>query len=213
MHQITKYIEKNIEKNNIFDILKKTQSNTMGYLALCSYSYPLLYIDYSTPNILYIIFIFYMADLISGMLHIFLDNYKGDNPYILPHAKGFMHHHEDPREFTTRPISLVLTETSIGVILFNIINCYFIDMYFLLFTFLVHIVQLSHYQAHCINHNTLSPNISKILKYLQRYYLILPTKVHSKHHETFDNNFCILNGWANPLLNNLYKISETYTGK
>ena len=30
---------------------------------------------------------------------------------------------------------------------------------------------------------------------------MLHPSVHRKHHETFDCNFCIFNGWANGLLN------------
>ncbi len=191
---------------SIFNILKKTQSNTLGYIGVVSYYYPLMNIHYDKLWIPNVIFTLYVADLFSGLLHIFLDNYKGTNEYIVPHAIGFQNHHNDPYEFTTRPVYIVLTETSMGVILCNFINSFYLNMYFLLFTFLVHIVQLSHYQAHCINHNTFSPKVSKVIKQLQKYYVILPSKVHSKHHETFDNNFCILNGWANPLLNQLYKI-------
>ena len=32
-------------------------------------------------------------------------------------------------------------------------------------------------------------------------------QVHRKHHQTFDTNFCIFNGWANPLLNALFRLA------
>ena len=32
-------------------------------------------------------------------------------------------------------------------------------------------------------------------------------QVHRRHHQTFDTNFCIFNGWANPPLNTLFRLA------
>ena len=40
---------------------------------------------------------------------------------------------------------------------------------------------------------------------LQDCRLLLHPSVHRKHHETFDCNFCIFNGWANPPLNAAFR--------
>ena len=190
----------------VFDIFKETHSNKLAYLTISSYAYPVYFIHYTDVSIINLLLLVYLTDFISGLLHIFLDDYTGDNSYIKPHAKGFQNHHADPKEFTQRPIFTVFTEPGHSVILFNLINSYFLNFYFLLFTGLVNIVQLSHYQAHCINHKTFSKPIAYCFITLQKYGLILSTESHSKHHQTFDNNFCILTGWANPVLNKLYRL-------
>jgi len=191
------------------NILKETHSYELGYLAIMSYAYPVYFIDYTNLSIFNLLQLIYISDFVSGLLHIFLDDYKGENPYIKPHALGFQNHHKNPKEFTERPIFTVFTETGQSVLLFNILNSYFLSFYFLIFTGLINIVQLSHYQAHCINHNTFSKPVSDVFIFLQKYGLILSTDSHSKHHQTYDNNFCILTGWANPLLNRYYKLAKS----
>lgn len=197
----------------VLNILKKTQSNTLGYLAIITYLYPILNIQFIYPTFIHILSIVYAVDLTSGLVHVYLDNYNGNNPFIVPHAIGFQNHHTDPREFTTRPVAIILSETSSIVILINLFNFYFLDVYLLLFTFLIHIVQLTHYQAHCINHNTFSEHTNRILKCLQQHHIILSTESHSNHHQTYDNNFCILTGWANPFLNYCYRLCNVDNAK
>lgn len=190
----------------VFNTFKKTHSWNLFYISIILYIYPVLNIKYKYPNFIKLILTYYFVDLLSGIVHIYLDDYKGNNSFILPHARGFQRHHEDPKEFTTRGIIRVLSEPSIAVLFLNLINSYFLNLYFLIFTILVNIVQLTHYQAHCINHKTFGKNTMYIFKFLQYAHIILPTKAHSKHHDTFDNNFCILNGWANPFLNLCYRL-------
>ena len=36
--------------------------------------------------------------------------------------------------------------------------------------------------------------------------MLLTPEAHKRHHEEFDCNFCIFNGWANPLVNQLRKL-------
>jgi hypothetical protein len=51
--------------------------------------------------------------------------------------------------------------------------------------------------------NTHKEDISLLLKYLQKYHIFLNKIQHDLHHETFKQSFCILNGWANFLINPL----------
>jgi len=188
------------------NILKSAHSYELFYLSIISYIYPMYYIKYKYPNIIILLIIFYILDLSSGIVHIYLDNYKGNNTYILPHAQGFQNHHKDPKEFTKRGLIRVFSEPAFFVIILNLINCYFLNFYLLIFTILVNLVQLSHYQAHCITHKSFQKNTTYIFKFLQYLNILLPAVNHSKHHDTYDNNFCIFNGWANPLLNFFYKL-------
>jgi hypothetical protein len=64
-------------------------------------------------------------------------------------------------------------------------------------------MQKLHFLAHARNHGVLQNKTvgGAILCFLQDYGIILSAKEHKRHHEEFDVNFCIVNGWANPLLN------------
>jgi len=177
-------------------------------------STPLQYTELSIEVIL----VMYVVDLLSGILHIFLDTYTGNNIYIIPHAIGFQKHHEDPHEFCTRAIHRVFVEpalpTMVCGLLFLIDGSIFIYsanylLCQLLFMVCMLSVQLTHFQAHCINHSTLNPLATRVLLFFQNIRVILNTKDHRKHHTTFDTNFCIFNGWANPLVNWYYRWSRT----
>ena len=64
-------------------------------------------------------------------------------------------------------------------------------------------MQKFHFLAHARNHGVLTDKdtVGAILCFLQDVGLILSPEEHRRHHEEFDCNFCIANGWANPLLN------------
>jgi len=65
------------------------------------------------------------------------------------------------------------------------------------------LVQATHFAAHRRNHGQLTGVGGTLVSWLQDTGLILHPLTHKRHHETFDCNFCILNGWANPLVNRL----------
>lgn len=70
-----------------------------------------------------------------------------------------------------------------------------------------HFVQWSHFLAHRRVHlgrGSLPPLVAR----LQDMRLLLHPDVHRRHHSTFDNNFCIFNGWANPLLNAGFRVAK-----
>ena len=51
----------------------------------------------------------FVMDLISGLAHMFLDRYDGEDPFIKPLAEDFQRHHDNPGDFA-------ILETNIGVI-------------------------------------------------------------------------------------------------
>ena len=65
------------------------------------------------------------------------------------------------------------------------------------------LVQATHFAAHRRTHGQLKGVGGTIVSWLQDAGLILHPLTHKRHHETFDCNFCILNGWANPIVNRL----------
>ena len=67
-------------------------------------------------------------------------------------------------------------------------------------------VQASHFWAHQRVHLG-AASLPPLVARLQDARLLLHPDVHRKHHQTFDTNFCIFNGWANPLLNALFRLA------
>jgi len=75
------------------------------------------------------------------------------------------------------------------------------------------LMQKTHFGAHARNHGVLTYNTwgGAVICFLQDYGVLLSPAVHKKHHEEFDCNFCIFNGWANPVVNQL-RVAFSWTG-
>jgi hypothetical protein len=65
--------------------------------------------------------------------------------------------------------------------------------------------QYTHFCAHARGRNLIN---SPVLRFMQDHGLIIDAKTHQKHHEVFDCNFCIFNGWANPVVDRLRKLGS-----
>ena len=64
--------------------------------------------------------------------------------------------------------------------------------------------QQTHFLAHARNRGLLKPY--PFIEKLQDWRIILHPDPHQKHHEEFNCNFCILNGWANGLMNKIARL-------
>ena len=69
-------------------------------------------------------------------------------------------------------------------------------------------MQKTHFLAHARNHGVLTKKTlgGWIICTLQDTGFLLSPASHKRHHEEFDCNFCIFNGWANPLVNQIRKL-------
>lgn len=65
--------------------------------------------------------------------------------------------------------------------------------------------QATHFAAHARSRNLIK---NKLVMFMQDYHIILNPAVHKIHHEQFDCEFCILNGWANPAVNAIRKFGS-----
>lgn len=161
----------------------------------------------------------YLTDLGSGLFHIFSDIcYSDTNQNIIDLIKLAEIHHKDPKKtldlkiiehmktasFTPIPFLLVIYNltpfSSKKQLLSHIIFMYSIQM-----------SQITHLLAHKMNHSTCEEKNTipmKFLKTLQDNHIILHPEQHRKHHlsPNKDINFCLLNGWANPLINSVIEI-------
>ena len=170
----------------------------------------------------------YAADVVTGCLHIYLDHRRCDlgDPLDMAAYSFRYDHHAHPLNFlkdsalfpagasdicmsATAPLSLALhayTYYRHGCLPLSLpadspeqLRTLF-AMIVLLFGSLC---QTTHALAHegKIGRNKTFPNTVSLL---QRLHLILPPKTHGQHHwEDHDKNFCIFNGWANPMFNRL----------
>jgi len=70
------------------------------------------------------------------------------------------------------------------------------------------LMQKTHFAAHARNHQVLTGETwgGALVCALQDGGMLLSPACHKKHHEEFDCNFCIFNGWANPVVNRLRKL-------
>lgn len=166
----------------------------------------------------------YLADLITGLLHIYLDHRRCDigDPLDMAAYSFRYDHHALPLNFlkdspffpagasnivssVTTPISLVVHAAAYyhRATLLNDSGC---EMKFLVALMVVifgSMCQTTHALAH-EGRSQRNKTFPKIIAFLQKYHLILPPHVHGRHHQDeHDRNFCIFNGWANPLLNAL----------
>ena len=161
----------------------------------------------------------YFADLHSGLVHIFFDEYEGDNPFLKPIADAFQGHHKSPINLIKKPTIENITDTAITpyniyCLLYNITKFTSKSQIIIQLSFLLgsNFGQITHQLAHFVNHASKKEKKQfkyRITKLLQEYNIIIKTEEHRKHHQTYDTNFCLLNGWANPLLNSIYTFGNT----
>ena len=165
----------------------------------------------------------FLADLISGLIHIISDHVvirKNMNPILRQIINEFHDHHADPGAFCRASNWELLRHTSITplpllTLLLNGLNktpkCIILTQ--IVTYYVAHFSQLPHKCAHYINHATEEEKNTikgKILIFLQKNHLLLSPEEHRSHHisKNYDINFCIVNGWANPLLNYIVKNTD-----
>lgn len=76
------------------------------------------------------------------------------------------------------------------------------SLFGLFFLWLTAISQITHAVAHGKGAQS---KLRKSFKIMQKFNIILSPKNHATHHRHIDRVFCVLNGWANPILNFVFK--------
>ena len=67
--------------------------------------------------------------------------------------------------------------------------------------------QFTHFLAHARGRGLVR---SRVLMKLQDWRIILTHESHQQHHIHFDRNFCILNGWGNPVVDRLRRLGTHF---
>lgn len=143
-----------------------------------------------------------VTDLISGLLHVVLDNPRSlDIGVIRGLAEGFQRHHEKPANIYEMPLyqhlyvmHMPLTFLFLVVLPFQNANMYVV---FLSMVVALHVMQMAHLWAH------LPPErVRRPVRLLQRAGVLLKKEQHDLHHSApFDRDFCIMTGTCNRPLN------------
>jgi hypothetical protein len=133
------------------------------------------------------------------MLHIaFDDDANGKIPIVGFFCREFTVHHEHPRRIC-EPLELCRQACSTIPLMvlwyYQTLYCGTSMVGCKIMCALGFCVTFTHYNAHRATKDS----------WLMRHGLVLRTSEHHAHHATYDRSFCILTGWANPLVDYLFR--------
>jgi len=151
------------------------------------------------------------GDFVSGIVHWAADTYGSEDMRVIGPSlvKPFRLHHVFPRDICTH--GLVETTGNVCILAVPVFVACLYLMWLMpqsgllafsvvCFAF-VAAATVATNQFHKWAHQE---NPSSFARWLQRRRLVLEPQHHKRHHtEPFDVNYCITNGWLNPLLNKL----------
>ena len=151
------------------------------------------------------------GDFISGIVHWAADTYGSEDMRVIGPSlvKPFRLHHIYPRDICTH--GLVETTGNVCILAVPALSLSFYLMWLnpdsVLLAFsvvcfaLMAAATVATNQFHKWAHQE---DPSAFARWLQRRRLVLEPRHHKQHHtQPFDSNYCITNGWLNPLLNKL----------
>lgn len=167
----------------------------------------------------------YFTDLFTGWLHIYLDHRRCDlgDPLDMAAYSFRFDHHAYPNNFfkysaifPSGAANIVSSVTGPITLVFHLLLWLYGGLYHtvkpdstlelklifaMTYIYAGSLCQTTHALAH-EGRSRRNPTFGGLIDALQRWRVILPPKVHGNHHMAeHDTNFCIFNGWANPLLN------------
>ena len=214
--EVNYYLKLDLEnkfKNNfvkIFHILsKKKFANFYFFMSIHIFFLIMSIKKHSKKSNIYLFSTFcisiFLTDLITGIVHIYLDNSKIRYNYsLLDYFRtGFEVHHRYPtwQWITNKNYKpdYEMNTIIIPITIFLILNFKYKNNLLITLTLtLILLAQFFHYSSHAIVHKK---KVYNIIEYLQNLNIILHPDIHKEHHTFYDRNYCILNGWANFLLN------------
>lgn len=159
-------------------------------------------------NLCVLMISFIFCDILSGIVHIYLDNskLKYNNSTIDFYRLGFQIHHDHPLfQLKSYPSFRPYHECNtlfFSAIIISIINIYIFNSLIIHFsTYLLLFMQANHYYCHFDNCKL---KIPYIIKWLHNHNIIVNSTQHKLHHTTYDVNYCLINGCTDPILNYLF---------
>lgn len=182
----------------------------------------------------------YLADMVSGIVHLCLDYEVGGNDDLRRHAEFSI---DDVKEFEkVNPLFLEAKKRdqylwnfhvhhdatypaadsnwelfmqmvvpaapwyllSIALAVLGILPPTF-TRFWLIGVGVAMFTQFTHFAAHARNRGLIK---NRLVCKLQDWHLLLNPETHKSHHIHFDRDFCILNGWANPVVNRIRRLGS-----
>lgn len=152
-----------------------------------------------------------VADVGSGIVHWFWDTWgKSSWPVVGPvFVRPFREHHVDPTDITRHDFIETNGLSAFGCIPLLIAAIIFHVNWLAATSLFVLGTNQAHKWAH-----TEDPH--PVVRFLQKYRLILPPKIHNAHHaKPHMTHYCITHGWCNPLFDRLgvFRVLERYIAR
>ena len=150
-----------------------------------------------------------LADFVSGLIHWFADTYGSENmplfgPWLI---KPFRQHHLYPRDICTHDLVLTIGNScTIAMpfesgLLYLMLSDEEVTFTQALVAFVLNLFAMAVVATNLFHRWAHAEKTSWLILRLQRSGLLLSTAHHDLHHTSpFDSNYCITNGWLNPLL-------------
>lgn len=145
---------------------------------------------------------FVYSDFKGGNLHVVLDyDANWDNPIFGDGAIEFQMHHAIPQDNVIKPFMEMCGDLNMYAM---ICMCLAIAVggvnEFVLASsgFMVMFGYMGQW-AHRCSHMQAKDRPDWVV-FLQKMHLMVPPAVHAKHHQTYDDNFCILSGWTGGII-------------
>ena len=186
-------------------------SKAFSYTMVAGMAWSVWALVKSPPSLLHaavlVTFSLVVTDMISGLLHVVLDNPRSlALAPIRGLAQGFQRHHENPANIYEMPLyqhlyvmHMPLTFLFLAVLPFQDGGMYIV---FLSMVIGLHIMQMAHLWAH------LPPErVPGVVRVLHKAHVLLSKPQHDLHHTPpFDKDFCIMTGICNRPLNLIVRL-------
>jgi sterol desaturase/sphingolipid hydroxylase (fatty acid hydroxylase superfamily) len=150
-----------------------------------------------------------LADFISGLIHWFADTYGTEDTPVFGAwlIKGFRRHHLYPRDICTHDLlwtvgnSCTAATPLQAVLLYLLLSDEEVSITKAALAFVLNLFAMAMVATNVLHKWAHAEKTNWLISRLQRSRVFLSPAHHNLHHtKPFDSNYCITNGWLNPLL-------------
>jgi hypothetical protein len=150
---------------------------------------------------------YFLTDFINGLVHMYMDNNDNYNSIWGPFIASFHLHHKTQMYKDANIFLIYFNESGAKFWLVPYLAIVILLSLSQINTFVLHLLiyigilssfaEVSHYLCHNRNSN--------LVKSLQKYRILLPTKHHAKHHRFDNQSYAFLNGTSDFIIDKIAK--------